>query len=138
MPRPSRRKQADIKANIHGGGVICVLYSMRNGQSNGHRVGHPTRGLTGANLHKHAEPQWWNLNHAACNEELFRHKVLQFEFEVTQDFCSDTCRVLFGKARHLAIANGQPQLPIFVFIYRTEEYYEVTKDGEVDGPYPWS
>ncbi len=141
MPRPSGRKPAAIKADLHGKGVICVLYSMRKDQPNGHMVGDLARGLTGAMQIRHAEPQWWNLNHIACDTELRRKDLIQLEFEVTQDFCSDKCRNLFAKARSLAIANANPQLPIFVFIYRPKEtskkYYRVTERGEVEEAGLW-
>ncbi|MEY2727112.1 MAG: hypothetical protein RLZZ458_2979 [Planctomycetota bacterium] len=137
MPGPSGRKRAVKKSSLHTGGVWCVLFSMRSGESNGIEVGSRTIAQLRAPQPRHAEPQWWNLNHAECDNELCRDNVLQLEFEVTLEFCSDACRLLFAQARHLAIARGKPRLPIFVFIHRSETYYRISERAEMDGPYPW-
>jgi len=110
---------------------------MRTRERNGIEVGDRKIAQLKAPQPRHAEPQWWNLNHAKCDREVSRDNVERLEFEVTLDFCTDACRNLFAQARHLATAYGKPELPIYIFIMRSKEYYQVLEDGTVDGPHDW-
>lgn len=136
MPSPSARKKAYSKGkNPHKAGVACALFMKFSDESNARSVGNDTVSTPKAKWENHAEPQWWRnpSNVAALTTNALLPNVETIEFEVSTDFCSDRCRVLFQQARQCA-----PNATIYVFIMREEKVYRVhptTGDVEFIGKF---